>query len=411
MSNRRRRVVPTIIVIVLLTAWCWNETHRLLRAMESERTTPTLERWLPIAAELGQDDALYDRHRDYLYPPFFLVLMRPLTHLSPVAAAALWQSAKVLALVAIFGMAWNLLAVSGPLPIWIKIGSIIMSIRFIISDIRHGNINIFIAFLVVLAAWLLAKRRPWLCGLAVACATCVKVTPALWGVYLLYKRQWRASLAVLVGVVLALEVAPLIITSPAMNHVLLKRWYALVIRDYTNKGHVYSTRMNQSMVAVSNRLLGRDDLAPGEKSVSVMNLPPSTIIWVQRGMAVVLLTMLAWVCRGRLPQTNHIALAVEWSLVATITLALSGLTWTGHFCLLILAHAAVLTCLARGSPSRIDHWVTCLTIVAFLLMSLTGDLLTPMGRKWASSVGLVFFGLLVLAATLSLIRHRLRTAG
>ena len=252
-----------IALALLLVGCCANDARRFLRAMENAR--PTLKRWLPYAAELGQDDQLYDRHPDYLYPPFFLVLLRPLTYISPIAAAVLWQLGKYAALVTGFTLAWSLLARAGPLPVVVKVGSVIMSLRFVASDLGHGNVNIFIACLVVLAVWLLARGRPLLCGLTVATAACIKVTPALWVAYLFYKRQWRALLGVLIGVVLALEVVPLLVVSPAMNHALLGRWYTRVVHGYAAEGHVYSTRMNQSLVAVSNRLLGRSDLAPAEE--------------------------------------------------------------------------------------------------------------------------------------------------
>ena len=259
-----------------------------------EDAKPTLKRWLPYAAELGQDDQLYDRHPDYLYPPFFLVLLRPLTHVSPIAAAVLWQFGKYAALVAGFMLAWSLLARAGPLPLVVKVGSVIMSLRFVASDLGHGNVNLFIAFLVVLAVWLLASGRPLLCGLTVATAACIKVTPALWVAYLFYKRQWRALLGVLIGVVLALEVVPLLVASPAMNHALLGRWYTRVVHGYAAQGHVYSTRMNQSLVAVSNRLLGRSDLAPAEEPVAVVELSPRTIVWIQRAIALTFAALLAW---------------------------------------------------------------------------------------------------------------------
>lgn len=381
-----------------------NDTRRFLRAMDKSK--PTLRRWLPYASELGQDEQLYDRHPDYLYPPFFLTLLRPLTLVSPTAAAVLWQLGKYVALVGTFMLAWSLLARAGPLPLVVKVASVIMSLRFITSDIGHGNVNLFIAFLVVLAAWFLSRGRPVSCGLTVAIAACIKVTPALWAVYLLYKRQWRATLGVLIGAALALEVVPLAVVSPSMNHALLGRWYTRVVHDYAAGGHVYSTRMNQSLVAVSNRLLGRSDLAPVEESVSMVALSPGTIVWIQRAISLVFIALLAWSCRGLLPKSDPIAFAAEWSLVAAVTLALSGYTWTGHYCLLILAHVVAPAYLVQRGSTRFDRPVLILLFASFALMSLTGDLLTPTGRERASSIGLVFFGMLTLATCLWLIRER-----
>ena len=151
--------------------------------------------------------------------------MRPLTCVSQNTAAVIWQIAKYMAVIAIFGLAWNLLSRGGPLPTWVKVGSVVMSVRFVVSDLAHGNITLFICLLVVLSVWLLMRRWPITCGVLVGIAASIKVTPVLYVAYLLYKRQWRALLGVGIAAVLALEVVPLVVLTPRMNHSLLGSWY------------------------------------------------------------------------------------------------------------------------------------------------------------------------------------------
>lgn len=204
--------------------------------MRSPDKMPTLKRWLPYAAELGRDAELYQHHPDYLYPPFFLVLLHPLTGISPVAAAVIWQLSKYACLAVIFTTLWRLFGDRKRLPAWVMVGSVLLSVRFFASDLGHGNVNIFICLLVVLGLWGVTNRRPMVGGLLVALAACIKVTPALWGVYLAYKRRWRACIGFALGMVLALEVAPLAVVSPTTNHALLAGWYRSVVSGRIRNG-------------------------------------------------------------------------------------------------------------------------------------------------------------------------------
>src|SRR5262249_10977969 len=172
--ERRWRLIWALVAIAFV-AYCVGDAIKFQRTMRERK--PTLKRWLPQAAELGADDRLYERHPDYLYPPFFLVLLRPLTHVSPATAAMIWEIAKYASIVLIFGAAWGVLARAGPVPVWVKLASIVFAARFVHSDLRHGNVNLFIAALVTGAAWLMVINWRFAAGAAVAIAACVKVTP------------------------------------------------------------------------------------------------------------------------------------------------------------------------------------------------------------------------------------------
>jgi len=393
--------------VLILLAVCSVNTWSFLRSMEDRK--PTLKRWLPYAAELGLDDRLYDDHPDYLYPPFFLVLLRPLTHLPPTAAAILWQGTKYACAIGIFALAWNLLARAGPLPFWAKLLAVIVSLRFIFSDLSHGNLNLFIACGVTLAAWLLFSRRPWLSGLVLAAVACIKLTPALWAVYLLYKRRWCAVGGFVIGAVLALEIVPLLVLPPQQTHTLLVRWHGHVVRSFVTAGHINSSSINQSFAAVSNRLLGRSEWAPDEAPIAPVDLNDHAITWVQRVVAVALLAALAWACRGPLPLADPLAFSIEWSLVAPVTLALSGYTWTSHFCVLVFSIATLFTCLARPlGSSRRDRPVFVPGVAGAVLLVMTSDVITSAGRRWALAYGLPLLGALLVGVALVAARRRLR---
>ncbi len=416
-SDPRRRLWA--VVLILFAAYGAADFAKFQRSMRTR--LPTLKRWLPYAAEVGRDDRLYDDHPDYLYPPFFLVALRPLTHVPPAVAAAVWQVAKYASIVLIFAAAWAVVRRGGTIPDWAKIATIVVTARFVHSDLRHGNVNLFIAALVVGGAWLFAGGRRGLAGAAVGLAACVKLTPALWLAWLVYRRQWRALIGAAVVAVMAVEYLPLLVMPGETNHRLLRRWYEHVVGSFVAEGRIDSVGMNQSLAAVTNRILGRSGLPQEEGRATLIDLEDATIRRVQRGAALALLAVAAWACRGRLRAEGALdgraaeAFALEWSILAPVTLAVSGYTWTGHFCLLILPVSALFAHWARGREAGAlrtlrGRAAVVLTAVPALVFVASSDVLTPAGREWAVRMGVLLWGALLTLAALILARESARGA-
>lgn len=401
----RRRVLIRTTVLIAGLGLCAVNMIKFQRAMRDEK--PTLKRWLPIAAELGRDTALYEHHPDYLYPPAFLVFMRPLTWMPPWAAAAIWQILKYISVVIVFGIAWRVFDRPTPLAFWAKAASVIMSFRFIVSDVAHGNINLFMAVLVFASLYALVRVRPVASGVLLAVAAAIKVTPALWVVYLAYKRMWRALIGVTVGLAIMLLAVPLLVVSPAENVDLLGAWYRHVVHRYVATGQVYSHHLNQSLAAVTNRLFGLRELTAGEGVIiTLVEISPATITWIQRGLMGCILLGLGWGVRGRVRPEDRIDIGIDWAAVGAATLLLSGYTWTGHYCYLVLGYVAALWYLQHHRASDRGRCIFILTIVSFLLGSLSGDLLTAAGREIASALGAKMFATVALLAALVMIRRR-----
>lgn len=408
----RRRPIWIVLAMAAL-AYAAVDMVKFQGAMEKRK--PTLKRWLPFAAELGRDNQLYERHPDYLYPPFFLALLRPLTHVSPAGAAILWQLGKYAAIVVTFASAWGVLKRAGPLPTWVELATIVVSLRFVHSDLRHGNVNLFIASLVTGAAWLFVSNRRFAAGAAIAVAACIKVTPALWVVYFAWKRQWRPVIGAAAGALVAMEFVPWLVIGPQLNHELLMRWNAHVIESFVQEGKIESIGMNQSLAAVTNRLLGGSDIGEEERRATVVDLGDRTIHWIQRGLALGLLILTGWACRGGLQAAQFplagdtaIVAAIEWSILAPVTLALSGYTWTGHFCLLVLPFATLFAFLPRPDSSAT---IRMLTILAALILVVATDVLTSRVREWTVNHGLPLLGALLVMAALVTARKRIRMEG
>ena len=94
-------------------------------------------------------------------------------------------------------------------------GGLGLRLRPFLSDLHHGNNNLVILFLIVAA--LEAWRRGYdvLAGLVLALAISYKVTPALFVLYFLLKRSWRAAGATVLGMGVFLLIVPSLVIGPS----------------------------------------------------------------------------------------------------------------------------------------------------------------------------------------------------
>src|SRR5207248_3261392 len=107
---------------------------------------------------------------------------------------------------------------------WAKALVVLLSLRPIMGDLIHGNVNLFILFLVTAGLYAFHRGRQAGGGLLLALAMACKVTPALFVPYLVWKRAWRALGGCALGLVLFLWVVPSCFLGWEKNQELLASW-------------------------------------------------------------------------------------------------------------------------------------------------------------------------------------------
>lgn len=130
----------------------------------------------------------------YEYPPPFLLLARGLNAVAPefMRLRALWHGVTIVLLLA------ATLAAAGLLGPGARTRALLLAPLFwlappTLSALQKGNVQITIAALCVLALALFRRRLFAAGGFLLAFATLAKLFPAMLGVYLLARRQWRAA--------------------------------------------------------------------------------------------------------------------------------------------------------------------------------------------------------------------------
>src|SRR5439155_23990989 len=177
--------------------------------LNSERDNRSaILRWRAQLLELNQGDDIWET-RAYPNPPIMALLLQPIVQLPPMLGSLVFFYLKAgMTLAALFWFFHIVETPARPFPAWGKAVALVLSLRPIIGDLTHANVNLFILFLVVAALYAFTRGREGLAGLVLALAIACKVTPALFLPYFLWKRAWRTLAGAGIGLVLFFWLVP-----------------------------------------------------------------------------------------------------------------------------------------------------------------------------------------------------------
>ncbi|HEU4908210.1 MAG TPA: glycosyltransferase 87 family protein [Propionibacteriaceae bacterium] len=268
----------------------------------------------------------------FLYPPFAAVLAVPLALLPATVVQVGWTAAGALALVAIlhrFGLQGWLLSVASAVAVYV--------VEPIVQTLAFGQLGIFLVALVVLdlvPGPRLFRRRLLPEGVLTAIATAIKLTPAIFVVYLLAVRKYRALLvAVITAVVVTLISAAIV---PATSY---EFWTRLAHGD-TGLGHSIIYYTNQSVMADIVRIFGLGS------TPAIVGLVLSAVVAISGVWAAVL-----W------HRLGDVRLAVN--LCGVAGLLASPVSWLHHFVWVVPLAMSLLERRPIG-PRRLPAWFLAL---------------------------------------------------
>jgi alpha-1,2-mannosyltransferase len=264
----------------------------------------------------------------FLYPPIAAILAVPLALLPSTAVQIGWTAAGAVALVAIlhrFGLKGWVLSLAG--------AAAVLIVEPVVQTLAFGQLGIFLVALVVLdlaPGPRVFPRRLLPEGVLTAIATAIKLTPAIFVLYLLVARKYRAFwVAVVTGIVLTLIS---VIIVPAASY---QFWTRLAHGD-TGLGHSIIYYTNQSVMADIVRIFG---LGPGP---AIIGLVISCVVAVAGVWAALL-----W------HRLGDIRLAVN--LCGVAGLIASPVSWLHHFVWVVPLAMSLLERRPIG-PRRLPLW-------------------------------------------------------
>ena len=362
-------------------------------------------RWRHQVLEMMDGVNIYD---DYYFPnpPIMPLTLYPIMKLPPVEGAMVWFGLKAaLAAASVFLCMRMVRLGNKPVPSWVQAMIVVLSLRPIMSDLHHGNNNIYVLFLITatLAAW--RKGYDVLAGLILAYAIAFKVTPGLFLVYFAYKRSWRTVSATLLGLGIFFLILPSLFLGPEFNGICLGTWWHRILSPYVGKDVVGDQEINQSMVGVLSRLLTESTrVGPYaiKLKVNVVNWDPKTVVRLIKVLSIGLVGLLAWLCRTKAVRRDDPRLLGEFALVVLTMLFVSERSWKHHYVTLLLPYTYLAYRVGVAGLSRRVRWVLGGTLVvsAFLIATTSSEVggffARGQGHKIAQAYGMFLWSGMVL---------------
>ena len=361
-------------------------------------------------ADAGPRNNPYGNGHWFPTPTFVLMCLVPLWKMGVVAAAVVWAALKI---AGIAGVLWLLLRSIGPpgsvVPSGVLAMALAFSVRALVSDLQHANVNIFVFVWLGLTWWAYVHRRDGWAGIFLALAIVTKVTPALALVYFAYKRAWRLCIFTAIGLVIFVLIVPGAYIGFAKNVELLEDWFNMLVRPFALEGWAELSIPNQSLWGVVLRVLSNAGVLPVEhmsltqamqSGQENMARPANAAGRLLRPLiSLTVIAMLAWACRRRLADRRDVRGALEFALVLLAMMLLSERTWKHHATTLPLVYLAVwfaLTHLPWGQTLR-GVFVALLGAQWFMLVASSEGLFGDHLADQMMDGGIFCWGLLLAA--------------
>jgi glycosyl transferase family 87 len=269
---------------------------------------------------------------------------------------------------------------------------LLLSIRWILANFEHLQVNIVILALTLLGLVCHRARRDARAGILIGLAAALKLMPVLFVPYFFWRRQWRAfgwTLAAVAGWTLL----PALVYGPARYASQFRNWL-----DFFHRGQGVG-KMNASVFAMLDRIAGHhlvpfsiagfDDLAPsGSTAVRLLLL----------GLMLLVTCAACWLFRGPYDPARRSAVA-EWSIVLLVGVIFSPLTWKFYLVVLLLPMTLfVATWQDSAVALRFRRRLRWLTWLGFALGFSAAEILVGPSLAWRMEMGsmLTFMALLIL---------------
>lgn len=294
--------------------------------------------------------------------PLSALVMWPLAGMGILAAKHAWVILNLLMLPCIAAMLRSM----GRLP-WRHI-ALIMTLNYALyRNLLYGQYYILLLLVMTLACWLYLRKWPFTAGIAIAIGFGLKLFPALFLIYFLRKKDWRAFFGGVVGC------ASVVTVSIAAFGLELHRMYLLQVLPWALRGEALDP-YNFSASSIATLLHRLFIFEPQLNPHPAMAAPwLFAVLHPLSQTAVLAPALLLTVPKDR----SRRQLQMEWAALLLAGLAISTLPASYHFVLLIIPLCFFWE--ALGGQKR--HWA--IVPVLLLAMLIASPALTAgTGQGW-----------------------------
>lgn len=290
----------------------------------------------------------------FVYPPFFALVLIPLSWVSYNMAWIIFTLFSHAAYITSLYLLISLFRKKDePLSLWWG-GMFVFSGLFIPlqKTLMAGQMNTFMLLVIASSWYCYSKQKTWFMGMILGLGAAIKIAPGFFILYLLYKRQWVASITFLftVGatVVISTTMLKMDIHWDFLDEV---RQMSYGSSTWAELGqHFHVEPHNQSPGALWQHLLTQNPTTSG-----VID-SPSTAKFVSYITAILILVFLVWKTKFNAELTAH-----EMALWSFGMLWIPSLMWDHYLIQLLFAIVVGARMILNGKTCCM--WLFCVGIV------------------------------------------------
>jgi len=308
------------------------------------------------------------------WPPFFSLLCVPLALLDRLSDPLLryaWAGLNLAALLlalelvsrAVYGMgilggAESAKSSMGFVRMFVPL---LLTLPYIDSNVEHQQVSILILVLVLAGLLLEEKGKAAFGGIALGAAIAMKIMPAIFLIYWVYRRRWRAAMFGALAT-LGFSLSPILAFGPAQFGRDAVLWFAIVRKGWG------AGSMNLSLFAMLDRIFGHrfvPFLAPGIEHLEFSGNPIVRIAWIVSMAAIGILCLLSF--RGR-AEPGSWAIRAEWSVVFLLSALAGPVMWRHYLVVALLGNALLWAAwLTRAVSGRARRGILAVLILCFVM--------------------------------------------
>ncbi len=250
----------------------------------------------------------------YFIPPAFLLLFYPFALLPLYLSKIVWTVVNVSLLLSSIILTYKLINKKIAPMFWVLIlaATLYYPVQFTLND---GQLNIVVLFLYAIVLYGISKHKQTITGLGIGLGIITKISPAIILLYLVYKRMFLKVIIITAIFLGALTLGAELFVKQGINYYYVRH----VLSKVSNQsgGNAWT---DQSLLA----LIKRVDLPINKMGESLLSY------------AFVGLALLCFIYVDRKSKKSNYNLYIDFSLLVTIAVIGTGLTWFHQYTMLLL---------------------------------------------------------------------------
>jgi hypothetical protein len=407
-----RRILVTLLVTLMIGFSAIPIANQLFHPPGDNKD---YDIWYKAGREVLEGKSLYSERElagqrvfEFMYPPAAAVFLAPLTAFGKLPFIVFLDVVNSLSWIASLWLSVRLCTRRGVRPpITAYLFPAVCTLAYVYDAYLLGQPNLMLLACLLGAFAALRGKKETAAGALLAFATACKAFPALSLGYLVYRRQWRAALAMVGFLALFLVVLPAPARGLGRTIQELKAWTGGMLLRYDGNaiaqrpGASYEWK-NSSLLAGTHRLLRH---VPAENPdeidsvyVNVADLDFRSVsgiaLAVGIGLCLACIAVSPRAC-GRTDATD----AVEWAMLLVLMTILTPISWFYYGVWLMYPFAVAESSIAQLRKDSLTKKIAIGGLAACLL--LLNAVLPCLGTLRA--VGMPFFGYLLLLLELGLL--------